>query len=194
LFQHAEKDERLLLKFFLASGFRDREVQYLSWRDIDFNNSVVRVTAKPACGFIPKNWGERIVPLPFSLIEELQALRESRGAFPAYLVFPNSRGNRNKGYIALVKLVAQRAGLNCARCTTKFGNKCDEGPYCRNFFLHKFRHTFATEYLRCGVDIRSLQLWMGHRDIQSTMVYLRGLESSDALIKVNASSLAALVR
>lgn len=193
LFQHAKKEERLLLKFFLASGFRDREVRYLTWRDVDFNNSVVRVTAKPACGFIPKNWEERVVPLPFSLMRELQALRESRGALSAQLVFPSSRGNRNKGYINVVKRLAERADLNCGHCTTKFGNKCAEGPYCRHFFLHKFRHTFATEYLRCGVDIRSLQLWMGHRDIHSTMVYLKGLESRDALIKVNASSLAAFV-
>ena len=139
LFRHAEKEERLFLKFLLASGFRDREVQYLTWRDIDLNNSVIRVTAKPPCGFIPKNWEERVVPLPFSLVGELQALRKSRGAFSAQLVFPNSKGNRNKGYITLVKCVAERAGLNCGHCITKFGNKCADGPYCRNFFLHKFR-------------------------------------------------------
>ena len=46
---------------------------------------------------------------------------------------------------------------------------------CRHFFLHKFRHTFATEHLRHGVDIRTLQSWMGHRDIKSTMVYLKGV-------------------
>jgi hypothetical protein len=39
-----------------------------------------------------------------------------------------------------VKRVAERAGLNCGRCVTEHGNKCAEGPYCMNFFLHKFRH------------------------------------------------------
>jgi hypothetical protein len=34
---------------------------------------------------------------------------------------------------------------------------------------------------------------MGHRDIQSTMVYLKGIQSKDALEKVNAGSLAAYV-
>ena len=66
-------------------------------------------------------------------------------------------------------------------------------PHCRHFYLHKFRHTFATEHLRHGVDIRTVQQWMGHRDIQSTMVYLRGLESKDAHAKINAGSLAAYV-
>jgi site-specific recombinase XerD len=58
---------------------------------------------------------------------------------------------------------------------------------------HKFRHTFATEHLRHGIDVRTLQGWMGHRDIQSTMVYLKGIQSKDALEKVNAGSLAAYV-
>ena len=87
----------------------------------------------------------------------------------------------------------QRAGLNCGQCITKHGNKCAEGPHCQHFFLHKFRHTFATEHLRHGIDIRTLQTWMGHRDIKSTMVYLKGVQSKDALAKVNAGALAAYV-
>jgi integrase/recombinase XerD len=93
----------------------------------------------------------------------------------------------------IVKRVARRAKLNCGLCETKHGNRCSEGPYCSNFFLHKFRHTFATEHLRHGVDIRTLQSWMGHRDIKSTMVYLKGVQSKDALTKVNAGSLARYV-
>jgi hypothetical protein len=40
-------------------------------------------------------------------------------------------------------------------------------------------------------SIRTLRSWMGHRDIKSTMVYLKGVQSKDALAKVNAGSLAA---
>ena len=58
---------------------------------------------------------------------------------------------------------------------------------------HAFRHTFATEHLRHGIDIRTLQSWMGHRDIKSTMVYLKGVQSKDALAKVNAGALARYV-
>jgi site-specific recombinase XerD len=62
-----------------------------------------------------------------------------------------------------------------------------------NFFLHKFRHTFATNHLRDGVDIRTVQAWLGHRDIKSTMVYLKGIRSKDAAMKVNSGELAGLV-
>ena len=193
MLKHADQDEAIFLKFLLGSGFRDREVRYVAWRDIDFRNSLARVTVKPLWGFGPKNLEERSVPLPSALIAHLQKLRERRNGLPSQLVFPNSRGNPDSENDMIVKRVAERAKLNCGQCVTKHGNKCAEGPYCRHFFLHKFRHTFATEHLRHGVDIRTLQRWMGHRDINSTMVYLKGLQSKDALAKVNAGALAEYV-
>lgn len=47
MLKHADPDEAILLKFCLASGLGDREIRYVTWRDLDFRNSVVRVTAKP---------------------------------------------------------------------------------------------------------------------------------------------------
>ena len=190
LIRHGEKDEAIFIKFLLASGFRDGEVRHVTWRDVDLRNSVVRVTAKPLWRFNPKNWEERVVPLPSALIEQLGALKERRDALPAHLVFPNTRGRPDSANDLIIKRVAHRAKLNCGQCLTRHGNRCAEGPYCQHFFLHKFRHTFATEHLRHGIDIRTLQTWMGHRDIQSTMVYLKGVQSKDALAKVNAGSVA----
>jgi integrase len=193
MLQHADLDEAILIKFCLVSGFRDREIRYVTWRDVDFRNSVVRVTAKPIWKFKPKNYEERAVPLPAAMIDKLQQLKTRRNATPAELVFPNTKGKPNSLHIEVVKRVAHRAKLNCGQCVTKHGNRCAEGPYCQRFYLHKFRHTFATEHLRHGIDVRTLQSWMGHRDIQSTMVYLKGIQSKDALDKVNAGSLAAYV-
>jgi integrase/recombinase XerD len=193
MLQHAEPDEAMFLKFLVGSGFRDQEAQYLTFRDLDLDNFVVYVTAKPRWRFKPKNWEERGVPLPATLIDQLREWKESRNASPAELVFPNSKGNPNSENDMIVKRVAERAKLNCGQCLTRHGNRCSEGPYCQHYFLHKFRHTFATEHLRHGVDIRTLQNWMGHRDIKSTMVYLKGVQSKDALAKVNAGALAAYV-
>ena len=193
MLNQATGDEAIFLKFMLGSGFRDQEAQHVCWRDLDFLHSQVRVTAKARWDFRPKNWEERVVPLPSAPIDQLQRLKEIRNALPTELVFPNKRGNPNRENDTIVKRVAYRAKLNCGQCVTKHGNKCARGPYCQHFFLHKFRHTFATEHLRHGVDIRTLQTWMGHRDIKSTMVYLKGVQSKDALAKVNAGALAAYV-
>lgn len=193
MLRHADDDERVLLKFLLASGFRDREVKYLLWSDIDFRNCIARVTEKPRWRFTPKNWEERAVPLPSRLIEELREQKNRRKDQATYLVFPNSKGNPNAAQIMIVKRIAERSGLNCGRCTTKHGNNCSQGPYCQRFYLRKFRHTFATEHLRNGIDICTVQRWMGHRDIQSTMVYLRAFEPKEMLDKVNAGSLAEYV-
>ena len=193
LLGNADVDEAIFLKFLLGSGFRDREAQHVTWRDLDFHNSVVRVIEKPIWGFKPKNWEERAVPLPTALVDQLRTLRERRKGLPAQLVFPNTKGNPDSENDMIVKRVAERAKLNCGQCLTRHGNRCSEGPHCGHFFLHKFRHTFATEHLRHGVDIRTLQSWMGHRDIKSTMVYLKGVQSKDALAKVNAGALAGYV-
>jgi integrase len=193
MFRSSTESEATLLKFILGSGFRDQEIRYVEWRDLDFRNELVRVTAKPEWGFTPKNWEERIVPLPTVLMTRLKTLKESRKATPNQLVFPNRRGRPDSEMDTIVKRVAQRAGLNCKRCETEHGNKCAEGPYCMNYFLHKFRHTFATGHLRSGVDIRTVQAWLGHRDIKSTMVYLKGIQSKDAFARINGGELAGYV-
>jgi site-specific recombinase XerD len=41
-----------------------------------------------------------------------------------------------------------------------------------NFWLHKFRATFATRCLWAGVDLRTVQQWLGHSEMESTMRYL----------------------
>jgi integrase/recombinase XerD len=48
MLKHADQNESIFLKFLLGSGFRDREVRYVAWRDIDFRNSLARVTIKPS--------------------------------------------------------------------------------------------------------------------------------------------------
>jgi integrase/recombinase XerD len=54
-----------------------------------------------------------------------------------------------------------------------------------NFWLHKFRATFATRCLWAGVDLRTVQQWLGHSDMESTMRYLKPSRSQHVRDKVN---------
>ena len=48
---------------------------------------------------------------------------------------------------------------------------------------HTFRHSFATEALRGGCDIRTLQHVMGHTDVRTTMIYLHVVEHTGLHIR-----------
>jgi integrase/recombinase XerD len=67
MFKVATEDEADMLKFILGSGFRDQEIRYVEYLDLDSNHDLVRVTAKKEWNFTPKNWEERVVPLPHVL-------------------------------------------------------------------------------------------------------------------------------
>ena len=177
--------KRVLFEFFWMTGFREQEVQHLTWRDIDSANQVVRVTAKPALGFEPKTWEEREVPIPDRLSD---ALRQHRASAPrdCALVFATCNGRVVHNFLRQCKSMAWRAGLNCGLCDTGEGH-CAKGPYCQNWFLHKFRATFATMHLRAGVDLRTVQHWMGHKDLASTLRYLKPARGNEALKKVNGT-------
>jgi integrase/recombinase XerD len=187
--------ERVLYLCYLLTGVRDKEMRYLTWRDVDFRTQVIRVTRKPLYGFKPKNKEEREVPVPASLIAALKKYKASqKPSHPDGLVFPNESGRPDKRHEFKLKRIAFKAKLNCGQCVSKHGNKCAEGPHCSKFFLHKFRHTFATRNLQDHVcDIKTLQNWMGHKDLASTMVYLKAVRNKEVMNRVNSSGLAALV-
>ncbi len=64
LLRACDQNERVLYLCYLLTGLREKEMRYLTWRDIDFRTQVIRVTRKPLYGFKPMNKEEREVPYP----------------------------------------------------------------------------------------------------------------------------------
>jgi integrase/recombinase XerD len=191
LFAACKPAEHLLFSAYLLTGLRDKEMRYLTWPDVDFRGNVVRVTCKGLWDFRPKDKEEREVPVPGSLIAALKQHQQTQTFNSNRLVFPTLAGLPDTNHELKLKWVARRAGLNCGTCISRHGNRCSQGPYCSKFFLHKFRHTFATRHLQDGTcDIRTLQTWLGHSDLASTMVYLKAVRSKDVTHRVNSSALA----
>jgi integrase len=148
-----------VFKAYLQAGLRKAELENLTWDDVDFEAGVIRVTAKS--DWQPKTWEERTIEIPDELIDVLKTLTR-RGK----LVFANSAGGKYTHSWDDAKKIGEKAKIK----------ECHP---------HKFRATFATRTLQ-QADLKTVQMLLGHRDIQSTMRYLSRAESKKVRAKVNA--------
>ena len=53
----------------------------------------------------------------------------------------------------------------------------------KKFDLKTFRSTYATRMLRSGFDVRTVQHWMGHKSLETTMRYL--VPATDVQVKLD---------
>jgi integrase len=167
LFKACDAEERLWYGFFLMTGMREQEVMYTYWSDVNFGAATVRVSHKPDRGWTPKAYKEREIPIPAKLAKSLKVWK-AKANKTCSLVFPTARCNPKLNFLDDLKAVAERANLN---------------P--ENVWLHKFRATFSTRCLWAGVDLRTVQQWLGHSDMESTMRYLKPSPSQQVREKVN---------
>lgn len=136
-----------------ATGLRVSELVGLTTHQVDFEQEYVRVRGKGD--------KERIVPFAGTAGEKLRAyLAEGRphlgktGPATDHL-FVNHRGlaiTRQAFWIILAAL-ARHAGISRAI-----------SPHC-------LRHSFATHLLQAGMNLRSLQMLLGHSDLSTTQIY-----------------------
>ena len=167
LFAVCDVEERLWYEFFLMTGMREQEVMHCSWNDINLARPTVTVRYKPEYGFSPKNYREREIPIPEKLVKSLKVWK-AKSDKTCGLVFPTAGCQPKMNFLDDLKAVAERAKLDK-----------------ENFWLHKFRATFATWSLWAGVDLRTVQQWLGHSDMESTMRYLKPSRSQQVREKVN---------
>jgi integrase len=167
LFKACGPEERLWFEFFLMTGMREQEVMYAYGSDVNLSAGTVRVTHKPDRGWTPKAYKEREIPIPAKLVKALKGWK-AKSDKTCNLLLPTSGCNPKLDFLDCLKACAERAKLD------KDG-----------FWLHKFRATFATRCLWAGVDLRTVQLWLGHSDMESTMRYLKPSRSQQIREKVN---------
>lgn len=143
---------RTMRMLLYGTGMRRTEVSLLKVSDIDSQRMMIHIRQG-------KGSRDRDVPLSPKLLE---ALREYwRWKKPQIYLFPSTSGHRgvetaisDKMVWYAVKEAARRSGLSKR-----------VGP-------HSFRHSFATELLETGTDLRTIQLLLGHARLEDTTVYL----------------------
>lgn len=171
LLEAADQRLRPTFGFFLGSGCREQEVAHMTWRDVDLDQKIVRITAKPNWAWRPKDCEERCVPIPAWLVDALKQMERSPG--DSSLLFSNRLGQPEGHFLGKLKTLALRAGLNCGHCVNKRGRSCKDRSVCSQWSLHKFRRTFASWHHDSGISARNLQAWLGHSSLETTLRYLK---------------------
>jgi integrase len=146
------------------SGLRRGELLALRWRDVDFAGSTIRVRTSYAAGQLttPKSGKVRAVPMAPDVSEALARLgQREHWARDDDLVFAGETGGYLDGSALRRRYGAAltRTGLRALR-------------------FHDLRHTFGTRMI-AKADIRRVQEWMGHADVQTTMRYLHYAPRAD---------------
>jgi site-specific recombinase XerD len=139
---------RMLLMTTYAGGLRVSEVVKLQVKDIDSQRMTIRVKQG-------KGRKDRYTILSRKLLIQLRDYWKIYR--PAVHLFPGRNLNQ--------PLSRQSAFLIYHKAKSKAGITKEGG-------IHSLRHAFATHMLEAGVDLRTIQLMMGHSSIRSTMRYL----------------------
>jgi integrase/recombinase XerD len=141
-----------MLMTLYATGMRRAELTRLKVEDIDSQRMIIHIRQG-------KGNRDRDVPLPPRL---LKTLREYwRWMKPTTYLFPGMVGNWRadkpltpKCVWTAVQDAAKRAGIK------------------KRVSPHTLRHSFATHLLENGADLRTIQLLLGHAELEATTVYL----------------------
>ncbi len=188
LFKHVEGQPLLVLQLLYGSGMRLMEVARLRVKDIDFSSNLI---------FIRNGKGDkdRATVLPESVhvllkqhLEKVQNLHKKdleTGHGEVYLpdalgrkypnaanewhwqyVFPSSRlsVDPRSGKVQRFHMSGKTIQNTLKRAVKRVG-------IMKHVSVHALRHSFATHLLMNGVNIREIQTLMGHKSVETTMIY-----------------------
>lgn len=143
---------KAMLEVLYATGTRISELINLELNQIDFDECIIRVTGKGK--------KDRIIPIGDTAMDALKNYILNYRIFLVKTndnnyVFLNKNGNKisRQGFFKILKGLAFDAGI-----------KKDISP-------HTIRHSFATNLLNNGADLRIIQELLGHENLQTTEIY-----------------------
>lgn len=155
-----------------SCGLRLHEAIHLEVSDIDSTRHMLHVHRG-------KGAKDRYIPLPESTIHILR--RHWKTHRHPTLIFPAiGRGNKKASDTALP--MARSSVQGAFRRAKEMAGITKKGVS-----IHTLRHSYATHLLEAGVNLRSIQQFLGHAQLETTMVYLHLTNKGqlDAWDKIN---------
>jgi integrase len=139
---------KALIACAVYAGLRRSELFHLRWEDIKWNTGELHVVSRRE--HHTKNYESRRIPMNDSLVETLR--RHPRRLKSPY-VFANREGRPYDDLRGSINSAAKRAGIK------------------GEVKMHQLRHAFCSHALMQGIDPRTVQKWMGHKTLQTTLRY-----------------------
>jgi integrase/recombinase XerD len=145
--------DRAIMELMLGAGFRRGECCKVHLRDVDWSDGMVRLRPEVA-----KYGHEAVLPLDDRTLDWLKRWKGPRRqlAQGAPFLFVTHGGR---------PLIVQDVTAMVARRARKAGIARPVSP-------HVLRHTYATQLLADGFDVRQVQKLMRHRHLETTAIYL----------------------
>lgn len=141
------KKSRLMASLIYACGLRVSELISLKIGNLDFDEKTGQIRQA-------KGKKDRVFNIPEFLLEDLKIQSENQKENSQEFLFSGPNGKlTSRNLQKIISSASRRSGIK------------------KDVHCHTLRHSFATHLLENGVDIRKIQVLLGHSSISTTELY-----------------------